>query len=34
MWELETDMKIANWYENCKLIWKLQIDMKIEKQIA
>ncbi len=24
MWDLQTDMKIANWYENCKLIWELQ----------
>ncbi len=23
-WELQTEMKIANSYENCKLIWKLQ----------
>ncbi len=23
------DMRIANWYENCKLIWKLQTHMKI-----
>ncbi len=22
-------MRIANWYENCKLIWKLQTHMKI-----
>ncbi len=23
------DARIANWYENCKLIWKLQTQMKI-----
>ncbi len=23
------DMRIANWYENCKLIWKLQTHMRI-----
>ncbi len=23
------DIRIANWYENCKLIWKLQTHMKI-----
>jgi hypothetical protein len=29
MWELQTDMKIANWYENCKLIWKLQSNSQV-----
>ncbi len=31
---IHRNMRIANWYENCKQIWKLQTDMKIAKQIT
>ncbi len=29
MWELQTNMKIANWHENCKLIWEWQSNYHV-----